>query len=569
MRPTKLLLPFFVIISLLLAGCGGGGGGGSSSSSTGGGTGGGTGGTSLPGTPYNVSVTASSGQVTLNWSAASGATSYNVYWSTSPGVTTTSGTKISGVTSTSYVQTGLTNQTTYYYIVTAVNSAGEGSASTQISASPPWSNATMLDTVANGYCIYPDAVDINSTGTGAALWEEGTCGTASNNLMANVYQSGAWTGTSTQLATNTMGGAAVVTPAGDVVATYVQQGGVSSGFYAYTTLDARYYDHTTGTWSVAQTIGGSGVSGTYAFSPAIATDSNGNVMAIWTDQVQIYAIEYSAASGTWASSATQISNATSTVYSTGIHLVADGNGVFTAVWTQADASGAAPYIARFSGGTWSASSSIGYAASGTTTHNAEGVSISANAAGNVSVVWGASSTTSGTTTFSIDGAQFDPVANTWSAAAPLFTASSAYTYAYPKVAIDGTGNAIAVWERNDSMGNVTIWESSYNAGTGTWSTVQEMDDANGDGTQNPVVGMDSAGNAEVIWEDFTKSTAEERHFDAASGTWQSSNSAIFQNGYPLTPIFTMNAQGYGILLGQELMLSFYLPTDAWAYLITP
>jgi fibronectin type 3 domain-containing protein len=68
-------------------------------------------------------------QLTLAWDPVAGATSYNLYWSTVPGVTTASGTKISGISSPSYVHTGLAAGTTYYYVVTASDSASESAAS--------------------------------------------------------------------------------------------------------------------------------------------------------------------------------------------------------------------------------------------------------------------------------------------------------------------------------------------------------------------------------------------------------------------------------------------------------
>jgi len=88
----------------------------------------------LPSAPTGASATGGANQVTVAWSAVSGATSYNIYWSTASGVTTASGTKITGAASP-YLQTGLSAGTSYYYIVTAQNAAGEGPASARVSAS--------------------------------------------------------------------------------------------------------------------------------------------------------------------------------------------------------------------------------------------------------------------------------------------------------------------------------------------------------------------------------------------------------------------------------------------------
>jgi Big-like domain-containing protein len=85
--------------------------------------------------PAGLTAKPGNGQVTLDWLAVNGATSYNVYYGTAPGVTTTTGTQIASVRAPQ-LHLGLTNGTTYYYIVTAVNGFGESPASTESSAAP-------------------------------------------------------------------------------------------------------------------------------------------------------------------------------------------------------------------------------------------------------------------------------------------------------------------------------------------------------------------------------------------------------------------------------------------------
>jgi len=84
--------------------------------------------------PKNVVATAGNMQVVISWSAIFGATSYDIYWATTPGVGPTNGTKIAGVSSP-YTDSGLTNGTTYYYVV-AANVAGQSYVSPVVSATP-------------------------------------------------------------------------------------------------------------------------------------------------------------------------------------------------------------------------------------------------------------------------------------------------------------------------------------------------------------------------------------------------------------------------------------------------
>jgi len=89
---------------------------------------------SVPSAPANLSASAGNAQATLSWAASSGATSYTVKRATTSGGPYTN--VATNVTATSYTNTGLTNGTTYYYVVSAVNSAGQSANSAQASATP-------------------------------------------------------------------------------------------------------------------------------------------------------------------------------------------------------------------------------------------------------------------------------------------------------------------------------------------------------------------------------------------------------------------------------------------------
>lgn len=111
---------------------------GNGSISSGNGNGGGnTGGsgttTTIPAVPTGVIVAAGNAQVAIAWTASSGATGYHVKRATASGGPFT---QVSAPTTTSFTDTSVTNGTTYLYVVSALNSAGESANSTAVSAKP-------------------------------------------------------------------------------------------------------------------------------------------------------------------------------------------------------------------------------------------------------------------------------------------------------------------------------------------------------------------------------------------------------------------------------------------------
>jgi fibronectin type 3 domain-containing protein len=97
-----------------------------------------------PAAPTGLQATSGNAQVTLSWSASTGATGYNVKRSTTNGGGYAT---ISMPATTGYIDVGVTNSTTYYYVVTAVNSSGESANSNQAFATPASAVADVTITI--------------------------------------------------------------------------------------------------------------------------------------------------------------------------------------------------------------------------------------------------------------------------------------------------------------------------------------------------------------------------------------------------------------------------------------
>ncbi|MFT3784186.1 MAG: cellulase family glycosylhydrolase [Nibricoccus sp.] len=87
----------------------------------------------VPAAPTSLAATPGDAQTVLSWMAAATATSYNVKRATVSGGPYTI---VGSPTTTHYTDSGLINTTTYYYVVSAVNSGGEGPDSNETSVKP-------------------------------------------------------------------------------------------------------------------------------------------------------------------------------------------------------------------------------------------------------------------------------------------------------------------------------------------------------------------------------------------------------------------------------------------------
>jgi len=120
-----------------------------------------------PAAPVGLTATASNSLVALSWNTVSGATSYNVKRSVVSGGPYTL--LSSGLTVTNYTDSVVTNGTTYYYVVLAVNNGCDSTNSIQVSATPnqPIVPALYGASITNGQFEF--WINTNNTGTNYTL----------------------------------------------------------------------------------------------------------------------------------------------------------------------------------------------------------------------------------------------------------------------------------------------------------------------------------------------------------------------------------------------------------------
>lgn len=161
-------------LGVILTACGGGGGGGG-------------GGLAVPAAPTGLQAAGGNAQVTLTWSPSAGAASYNVKRSTTSGGPYTTA---ASPTSPSYTDTGLTNGTTYYYVVSAVNSAGESPNSAEAKATP------------NAPPGAPTGLAATAGNAQVSLTWNGTAGATSYNVKRSTTSGGPYTTIASPTSTN-------------------------------------------------------------------------------------------------------------------------------------------------------------------------------------------------------------------------------------------------------------------------------------------------------------------------------------------------------------------------------
>jgi hypothetical protein len=273
------------------------------------------------------------------------------------------------------------------------------------------------------------------------------------------------------------------------------------------------------------------------YDPAVAVDREGLAAVAWERSGKVMAAD-AQAGGSWSepvvlNPASSGATSTSDAYTPGIS--ADAAGDVSVVFdTKVSSSPAYDiwWVHRSAGGSWSAPVSIGGSAY-------PGVQLAADARGDLAAYW----------TDYFEGknqlaANLRPAGGEWQGAHYLSYSPSS-SIAAPDVVVGPDGVAYAVWSQ-EGQDEIEMTQSSN---AGTWSTPAAVGVA-GSGALEPVLGVDGGGNKTLVWATtnggspatYTLSSATQ----PAGGTWGVSTTLLASSAALPKAQLALNPSGQAI-----------------------
>lgn len=225
-----------------------------------------------------------------------------------------------------------------------------------------------------------------------------------------------------------------------------------------------------------------------AESPAVAIDPAGDAVAVWRrydGADEIVEASTRSAGGVWQT-AIEVSEAGENAYRPQVAI--DGSGDAVAVWDRSDGVHTIVQAAsRPAGGSWGAVTNL--SASGESAVEAR---VAIDPAGDAVAIWQRSNGSVDV----VQAAGRSP-AGIWQQP-PEDLSESAKDSSYPEVAIDGAGDAVAVWEALEGGGHYVIQSADRTAGR-TWQAPVDLSPPNGYAGEGRIA-VDAAGDAVAAWE---------------------------------------------------------------------
>jgi hypothetical protein len=337
-----------------------------------------------------------------------------------------------------------------------------------------WGTAELIETDNTGDAGFPK-IGLEEDGSAVAVWEQ--FDGVLYNIWANRFDGSAW-GTPELIETDNSGRAG--TPEigmqgnNDITAVWDQFDGTHWNIWANQFNGSEW-----GTPELIETDNAGD-----AVSPRIGMDSSGSAIVVWQrwDGTR-YNIWSNRFDGFVWGTPEQIDTNTNDASQPQISM--DNTGTAIAVWHQFDGTHVNIWANRFDGSAWGTPELIETDNAGDAIYP----HISMDDTGSASAVWRQS-----------DGIRYNAWANrfdgsTWGTP-ELIETDNAGDVLYPRISMDSTGTAIAVWGQSDGI-RYNIWANRFNGSA--WGTPELIETDNAGDALYPQISMDDVGTAIAVW----------------------------------------------------------------------
>ena len=155
-------------------------------------------------------------------------------------------------------------------------------------------------------------------------------------------------------------------------------------------------------------------------------------------------------------------------------------------------------------------------------------------------------------TWNIYANRYSSLSKTWSG--PFLLENNPGTAEVPDIGMDENGNAIVVWQH--TMPGDTrfhIWANRYSSATQAWSGAIQLENNQAGAAQNAHVAMDKYGNATTVWmqSDGTRDNIWANRFSVTTNTWSVPFLLENDNGTAKFPQIAMDENGNAITVWMQ------------------
>lgn len=308
------------------------------------------------------------------------------------------------------------------------------------------------------------------------------------------------------------------------------------------------------TWHTAQLL--EFESAGNAHEPQIAMDSNGNALAVWeqrsASRANIWASRYTPATG-WGPPELVETNDDGDAKEP--QVVLDGNGNGLAIWAQYDGLRHSVWANRYTPTAgWDTPELIEI-----TDGEVVLPQLAVNSGGTGVAVWWQFSDSRWRTWSN----RYSP-ANGWGTAEAID--ADAGQSAYPQVAIDADGNSLAVWQQYDGY-NYKVWSNRFTPSSG-WGTASLIQNDATTLARRPQIALDGSGNGLAVWQehDGVRFNVWARRFTPVGGWGAAQLIETNDAGEAILPQIALNDRGDGLVAWAQ---SDGMRYNGWANRFSP